>query len=306
MKKYLSIITTLIFVIGLALGAIYLKKSSQTEESELRYDIGVFTQQKRCARHPNFLKKLKIPQPLAIDLSQQNYKGLAFLYGKGLKEALHLQTWEKFDHFSTYALDPQGTMYLSPMPFISIKENTFAFQKNIYSLNSDSGKLSLWMRLDEVNSGLNNPYGIISLVYDCDDHTLWVSAIDESDYHSEKGVIYQIDVKRKLILQRVEGIDALSIALLRTSKGKYLLYGSARESGMFAIKMLKGTVAKPVKLFELPLANEYIRKIKVRKQNLLEIQTIPFSYSLVAETSSQLRHNYKISWNQELHKWIFK
>lgn len=305
MKQYLSIILAVSVVIVFALLAIYFK-NSEVKREELSFNIGNFGKQKSCARHPNFLQKLKIPQPIAIDLSQQNHKGLAFLYGRGLKEALHLKTWEKFDHFSTYALDSKGNMYLSPMPFISIKKNTFAFQRNIYTLDTDSGNLSVWMRLDEVKSGKNNPYGIISLVYDCDDHTLWVSAIDESHYAQQKGVIYQIDIQSKKVVQRLEGIDALSLQLIKTTYGKYLLYGSARESGLFALKLESNIMAKPTKLFELPVANQYIRKIRIRANNGLELQTIPFAYSLVAETSSKVRNTYEVIWDSKIERWVFQ
>jgi hypothetical protein len=306
MKKYLSVLLALLLVLLLAFGAVYFKQERQTEVQESTLNIGTFTKQNRCARHPSFLQKLKIPQPIAIDLSQQNHKGLAFLYGQGLKEALHLKSWEKFDHFSTYALDPKGNTYLSPMPFISIKKNTFAFQKNIYKLDTNSGNLSVWMTLDEVKSGKNNPYGVISLIYDCDDHTLWVSAIDESHYAQQKGVIYQIDIQSKKILQRLEGIDALSLQLVKTNYGKYLLYGSARENGLFALKLESNVMAKPTKLFELPVANEYIRKIRIRDNNRLNLQTIPFSYSLVAETSSKVRNSHTVFWDTKNKVWRFK
>jgi hypothetical protein len=304
MKQYLSVIFAVSVVVVFALLAIYVK-NSEAKREELGFNIGNFGKQKSCARYPNFLQKLKIPQPIAIDLSQQNHKGLAFLYGRGLKEALHLKTWEKFDHFSTYALDSKGNMYLSPMPFISIKKNTFAFQKNIYTLDTDSGNLSVWMHVDEVQAGKNNPYGIISLVYDCDDHTLWVAAIDESHYAQQKGVIYQIDIQSKKVVQRLEGIDALSLQLLKTNYGKYLLYGSARESGLFALKLEQDVIGEGIKLFNLPVANEYIRKIRIRDDNRLELQTIPFSYSLVAETSSKVRNRHTVFWDTKNKAWRF-
>jgi len=306
MKQYLSLIFALSMVVVLALLAIYFK-NSEVKREELRFNLGNFAKQKSCARHPSFLEKLKIPQPIAIDLSQQNHKGLAFLYGQGLRETLYFKPWGAFDHFSTYALDPTGRMYLSPMPFISIKPNTFAFQENIYCLESDSGNLAVWMHLDEVKSGKGNPYGIIALDYDCDDHTLWVSAIDESDYGSQKGVIYHIDIEHKKILRGIEGIDALSLELLKTKDGnKYLLYGSARESGLFALHLKEDGVSDSVKLFDLPVANEYVRKIKVREDNLLEIQTIPFSYSLVAQTATSVRKNYEVMWHSKSKEWVFQ
>lgn len=307
MKKYLPIIISLLLVLVVAFVTVWQKNSTVIEKEKVN-DIGTFLKQQSCAKHPNFLNKLKIPQPIAIDLSQQQHKGLAFLYGQGLGKAVHLKTWEKFDHFSTYALDSKGNMYLTPMPYISVKEKTFEFQQSIYMLDSNSGNLSVWMTLDEVRAGGNNPYGVISLDYDCDDHTLWVSAIDETDYDTNRGVIYHIDVESKKILQRVEGIDALSVRLVRSSQGKYLLYGSARKSGLFALKVEASmSVNKSIQLVELPNANEHIRKIKVRANNTLELQSIPFSYTLIAQTSQgQDRKFYGLKWDNTTSVWKLK
>ena len=304
MKKYLPIVISLLLVLVVAFVAVW-QKNSMVVEKEKVNDIGTFLKQQSCAKHPSFLNKLKIPQPIAIDLSQQQHKGLAFLYGQGLSKAVHLKTWEKFDHFSTYALDPNGNMYLTPMPYISVKEKTFEFQKSIYKLDSNSGKLSVWMSLDEVKAGGNNPYGVISLDYDCDDHTLWVSAIDETNYRTQRGVIYHIDVKSKKVLQRIEGVDALTVRLLRSTQGKYLLYGSARENGLFALKIEESMTAdKSMKLVELPNASEHIRKIKVRAKNRIELQTIPFSYSLIAQTTEgEDRNYYWLKWDENTFLW---
>jgi len=304
MKKYLSIFFSLFLVATLALVAVWQKESVVVDKKV--HHIGNFSKHQSCGRHPNFLNKLKIPQPIAIDLSQQHHKGLAFLYGHGLRQALHLKAWEKFDHFSTYALDAKGNIYLTPMPYISVKVQTFEFQKSIYKLDSNSGKLSVWMRFDEVTAGANNPYGIISLDYDCDDDSLWVSAIDETDYRTQRGVIYNIDVASKKVLQRIEGVDALTVRLIRSSQGKYLLYGSARKSTLFALKIEASMDAKnSIRLVDLPNANEHIRKIKVEAKNRLELQTIPFSYTLISQTSQgQERVYYLLKWNESTASWV--
>ena len=303
LKKYLPIVLALIIVSIGALWAVQKKNSSKVQEKP--FDIGTFTRTRGCARHPNFLAKLRVPQPIAIDLSQQNYKGLAFLYGQGLRQAVHLKTWEAFDYFSTYALDPKGNMYLTPMPFVSVKEKTFEFQKNIYFLDTNSGNLLVWMSLDEVKATPNNPFGVIAVVYDCDDSTLWVSTIDESSYDKGRGVIYHIDIASKKILQRVERIDALSLTLLKSTKGKFLLMGDARKSQLLAMEIREGrAVDNPIKLLKLPNTLEHIRKIKVRGENLLELQTIPFSYTLIAQTSGEDdRRYYRATWRSSEHFW---
>ncbi len=306
MKKYLPIIISLLVVAGVAFVVIN-KKNTQTKEAvvEKKFTIENFNKQKSCARHPQFLKQLKVTQPITIDLSQQQFKGLAFLWGKNFSKVIHPKAWETYEHFSTYALDEVGNAYLAPMPFISIKPTTFNLQKNIYRLDSKTGKLDIFMNFDDVHPSASNPYGIISLVYDCDDHTLWVSAIDESDYKSQKGVIYHVDVKSKRVLQRVEGFDALTITLLKSEKGKFLLAGSARENALYAYAIENKTLSKNAeRILELPSAQEHIRKINVRGQNLLELQTIPFSYTLIAQTSEgSERNHYSAKWDSSSLTW---
>ncbi len=307
LKKYLPIVIA-IFIVSIGALWVISKKNSKKIKEEKIFDIGTFNRIRGCGRHPNFLAKLRVPQPIAIDLSQQRYKGLAFLYGRGLHQAVHLKTWEAFDYFSTYALDPRGNIYLSPMPFVSIKPKTFEFQKNIYFLDTNSGNLSVWLSLDEVKATPNNPFGVIALVYDCDDNTLWVSAIDESSYSKSRGLIYHIDIASKKILQRIKGVDALSLALLKSSKGKFLLMGDARKSQLLAMKIKESrALVTPIKLLELSNSLEHIRKIKIKGENLLELQTIPFSYTLIAQTSDgEDRKYYKAVWQRNVLSWKFK
>ncbi len=306
LKKYLPIIISLMMVSVVAVFVVKSKKSQvEVMVKETQSNIGNFDTLRSCARHPEFLQYLKVTQPITIDLSQQQFKGVAFLWGENFSKAIHPKQWEQFEHFSTYALDEMGNAYLAPMPFISIKPTTFNLQKNIYKLDSVTGKISIFMNFDEVHPSANNPYGIISLVYDCDDQTLWVSAIDESNYREQKGVIYHINPKTKTILQRIEGFDALTLHLVKSNNGKYLLAGSARENALYAYGIENAKiVTSSIKLLELPSANEHIRKIKIMGKNLLELQTIPFSYTLIAQTSTNAQRNhYNVKWNDSMATW---
>jgi len=304
-KKYLPILISLLIVVLVAFMVIV--KKSEEPMVKIKETMGEFKKQSSCVRHPQFLSTLNITHPVTIDLSQQQFTGLAFLYGKNFSQVLHPKAWKNFEHFSTYALDKKGNVFLAPMPFISIKPTTFNLQKNIYKLDSLTGKISIFIHFDEVLPSASNPYGIISLVYDCDDDTLWVSAIDESNYREEKGVIYHIDIKSKKILQKIEGTDALTLRLLKSKNGKFLLAGSARKNALYAFKIEQQEIVQnsKIKLLELPSANERIRKIKIRKENILELQTIPFSYTLVAETSDKNeRREYRVEWDSRKFKFL--
>jgi len=303
MKRYTPIFISIAIVL-VSFMTIYQIKNSHTKK--IIEKIGSFTKTKNCIRYPQFLYRLKIPKPIAIDLSQQHYKGFAFLFGHNLQRAVHLKEWEKFDYFGGYALDRVGDMYLAPMPFISVKATTFNLQKNIYRLDSQTGKLAIWKTIDEVKASSSNPFGIISLVYDCDDNSLWVSAIDESDYFHSRGVIYHIDIASKQILQKLSGVDALSLQLLYSSTGKYLLAGLANKNRLIAYKIEKDKLLdRAITLLELPNSDEHIRKISIVGQNLLRLQTIPFSYNLIAQTDNEqsIRRNYNAFWDTKSSKW---
>ncbi|HIC77742.1 MAG TPA: hypothetical protein EYP02_01045 [Sulfurovum sp.] len=307
MSKYFSILLSLFVLIVVTFVVVNLK-SERVDIIKIP-DIGEFEKKKTCAIQPLFLTKLRVPQPIAVDLSQQQYRGVAFLFGPNLSQSVHPKSWKRFDHFSSYILDPKGHMYLTPMPYITVEPNTFEFQKSIYKLNSNSGKLDIWTTLDEVKAGANNPFGLIALDYDCADDTLWVSAIDESSYTEAKGIIYHIDVQSKKILQRVEVIDALSVKLLESKKGKYLLTGSARDNKLYAYEIKNRELSStPIELLELPDFNERVRKINIMGKNSLRLETIPFTYTLIAETGEEqsVRENYDVKWNPNLTVWEIK
>jgi len=307
MRRYIPIFISILLV-SILFSFIYNIKNSKPKEIKKEFNIGNFEKKDSGARYPKFLYKLKVKQPIAIDLSQQRFKGIAFLFGSGLRGAIYKKTWGKFDYFGNFALDKNGNTYLTPMPFISIKSTTFNLQKNIYKLDSKSGKLSIWKSIDEVTPSSTNPFGIISIEYDIDDNSLWISAIDKSDYKIQRGRIYHIDIKTKEILQKIEGYDLLSLKIIKTDRGKFLLGGSARENIVYAFEINKTKVSKtPKKLFSLYDINERARKISIFKSNHLLIKTIPFSYNLIAQTQQgSIRKSYDFYFDIKLKKWNFK
>jgi hypothetical protein len=293
-------------VVGAMFSVVAYKKNSR-KQVVLKNEIfqGEFSSTRACRRSPHFLQQLKIQQPVVIDLSQQRFKGIAFHHGARLEKTLHSKLWENFESFGTYTLDEKGNLYIAPMPFISITPNTFDFQKNIYQLDSLTGKLSIFMRFEDVVPGPGNPYGIHTLVYDCEDKTLWVAAIDETDYQTQKGVIYHVDPNTRTILQRVEGFDALTLNIVQTTQAKYLLAGSASDSGLHAFTIKNGSLSSsPIKLLELSSANHHIRKIKIKANNHLELQAIPFSYTLIAQSAQQYRVIYAAKWDNTASQWV--
>ena len=310
MKKFLPILSAFVLVLLLASIVIYKKNranSALITQKNISNNIGIFGKQKGCARLPLFLRYSKIPQPVMIDLSQKRFDGIALLYGDNFKKVLHPKQWEQYDHFSTYALDPKGNIYLIPTPYVSIKPTTFNLQKNLYILDSKSGRVSIFMHFDDITPNPNNPYGLTAIAYDCDDATIWLASIDKSDYSGQKGTIYHINPQTKETLQKLKGFDLLTMSIIKSDKGKYLLAGSARDNGLYAFPIVNNSISsKPIKLLELPNPNEHIRKIKAIDNNTLQLQAIPFSYSLIAQSAKKDRTIYIASYDPETKKWRVK
>jgi len=304
MKKYIPILIS-IFLVSILSLLVYNIKNSKEKEIEKEFNVGDFKRVSSGVRYPYFLYKYGITPPIAIDLSQQRFKGIAFLFGKGLRRVIHKKSWERFDYFGSYALDRDGNLFLTPMPFISIKPTTFNLQKNIYKLDSKNGKLSIWKNIDEVIPSPTNPFGIIAIEYDIKNHSLFISAIDKSDYNTQRGRLYYIDIKTKKILQKIEGYDLLSLKLIDTNRGTFLLGGSARENIVYAFEINKTKISKvPKKLFSLYDINERARKITIYKDNHLLIKTIPFSYNLIAQTQNgSIRKSYDFSYDKNISMW---
>jgi len=305
MRRIFPIVLSLSILVGLAWVVAY-KKEHHYSAVHIA-NIGEIEPTRICMRLPKFLIAQHIFQPVMIDLSQKRHKGIALLYGKHFAKTLHPKQWEQYGYFSTYTLDNRGNIYLIPTPFISITPTTFSLQKKLYKLDTDTGKLTIFMDFQDVRPSPRNPYGLNAIAYDCRDQSLWVAAIDESDYRMQRGVIYHIDPATKTVTHRLEGVDALSLALAHTTQGAFLLVGSARDNGLYACRITPRGIAPATKLFDLPDPNAHIRKIKIRSKNRMEIQAIPFTYSLIAQASKQDRIYYDVVWNPNGQQWkIYK
>jgi hypothetical protein len=292
-------------IVGIIFSSVvYIKNQEKKAIKIVELFQGEFSKKQSCGIAPRFLQQLNIRQPVIIDLSQNRFKGVAFHHGENMEQTLHSKAWEYYESFGTYTLDEQGNLYLAPMPHINTTPSTFELQKNIYYIDSATGKLAIFMHIDDVFPDSNNPYGIHTLVYDCEDKTLWIAAIDETNYQGQKGVIYHVDPKTKTILQRVNGFDAHTLNILQTTKAKYLLAGSAIDNALYAYQIIDGSLSSsPVKLLELTNSNDHIRKIKIKENNYLELQITPFSYALIVQTTKNYRTLYDAKWNSVVSEW---
>lgn len=299
MRRLLPFVVMVLLVLSAI--AVYIAKEGYRAPKQVSAPFAVanLKDPNSCIKLPPFLAKLHISNPVLIDLSQQRFKGLALLFDKQFSKALHPKQWEQYGHLGTYALTQKGDIYLTPMPYISIQKSTFNLQKNLYKLDGKTGKLSIGMHFEDVEPNANNPYGIVSLAYDCSDHTLWVGAIDETSYRGERGVIYHIDPEKQKILEKIAGVDALSLKVLVAEGKKYLFVGSAYKPELSVIDLSAKKRYESRKLIELPDPTLRIRKIKRVDADTIKLEAIPFGYTLLAQSDAEYRKIFFVDFDKE-------
>ncbi len=307
MKKFLPIVIVLAILAG-ASYFLLLKEDSTNQRSKAEvkeYKFSEFNRVRGCSSMPLFLYKAGVKRPV-IDLSQEKFTGIAFYYDN-FKKVLHKKSWERFEYLGTYAIDRGGNIYLTPNPFISIKPTTFNLQKAIYKLDSINGELTRWLEISDIKPNQNNPYGLISIAYDCDDGSLYASAIDKSSYKGSFGRVYKINPKDKSYKKVIDNFDALTITVLKSKDKKYLLAGSAMDNSLYAFEFKGKSLDKAAnRLLSLPNPELHIRKIKVVGKNTLQLEAIKFSYSLIAASDNKKRVIYIATYNPTTNRWSIK
>ncbi len=225
------------------------------------------------------------------------------------------QSWNKMTgYIGTFDRDRQGDIYVFPLPYVSLTKNPPAKQNQLYVIDSKTAEISLFMKLpseDAPNS--KNPFGVMGLYYDCDTGSLYVSTLAGTKPMQEKGAIYQIDVKTKKILSKLEHTDAIGVGVFNTSNGKKLYFGSARDSGLYSIGLDGQGHFSGEKKFELSLSqikggdSTVIKKIILSKKKdkfTMSLKEIEFGFRLLAE-NRPFKKRYNFEWNKESSKWVF-
>ena len=305
MKKFLPIVVVVAILAGASYFLLFKDDSKVSKVEVKNFKFSEFNRVKSCASMPRFLYKAGVKRPV-IDLSQEKFTGIAFYYNN-FRKVLHKKSWERFEYLGTYAIDRVGNIYLTPNPFISIKPTTFNLQKAVYKLDSINGELTRWLVIDDIKPTQNNPYGLISIAYDCNDGSLYVSAIDKSNYKGSFGRIYKINPKDKSYKKVIDNFDALTLYILKTKDKKYLLAGSAMDNALYAFEFKgKNLDTTPHKLLSLPNPELHIRKIKAIGKNTLQLEAIKFSYSLIAASDKKKRVIYIATYNPNTNRWSVK
>jgi hypothetical protein len=154
-----------------------------------------------------------------------------------------------------------------------------------------------------------NPYGLLGINYDCQDHFLVASTVAGSDRYNERGVIYLINPINKKATDSIKNFDAMGLGFaLDELRKKRLYYGSARTGNIFSVivnskgKIEKKTIRKELSLEGYgPRGDDKARKIKFSGNQLL-VSGTAFNYNLQA-ASEKPETLYTFIWLAKEKKW---
>jgi hypothetical protein len=241
-----------------------------------------------CSSRPKFVDKLGISENASFTTSDRFDKGLLLLYSQnGQQKEYADPTYSSAGSLGEIEVDEQGNTYVHPIPYINLLDNPLTERTTIWRVSTDSGKMEKWVTLpadSSVSSDLQNPYGIMSLYYDCSSKALYANTLNGSDKLGQHGKIYKIDIKSKKISQIYSGQDLFGIVGASMGKQKYLLAGDIRSNRLLALdldssKMSLLSSYTPKGLY----IDSRVKKITQDKQTKdIVITLLPFDYSLAA------------------------
>ena len=268
-----------------------------------------------CRTVPKFISSLKMRKPSLDSRQQDGSMGLLIRDFAKKDTSWQHKSWEKSGYIGAFDRDKQGHIYVVPMPYVSLLVNKPEEQNQIYRIDSSTAKMSLFMKLPtKTQPNARNPFGAMGLFYDCDTNSLYVSSLAGSQPMKEMGVIYQIDLKTKKIVSKLENTDAIGIGVFNDETGKKLYFGSARNSNLFSIALDNEGHFSGEKRYELSLSqikggdSTVIKKVQFAKKNsqfYMILKEIEFGFRLLAENNTH-KKKYNFQRDKTSHKWVFK
>ncbi len=271
-----------------------------------------------CKQMPVFVKKMGFP-PGASFFSTNHTRKMGLLLKQSteannpnsaiIKEYQH-PSWQKGGWLAPIVLDEIGNIYVSPAPFVNIYNNPNNNSNTIYQVNSTTGIMDEWLRLPPADSTIQNPYGIIGMVYLCEAKVLYVSTIAGSDRNNERGVIYAISIIEKKIIDKITAVDAMGMGISYMEGKRKLYFGTGRSSDIFSVTLdEKGKFAdKPVNSFSINnlgvRGDDKVRRIFNNPDGSLTVAGFEFNYNLVAAREKQ-ETPYQFMYSEEDGKWVF-
>ena len=301
----------------LAILSLFLSQSKTSEVKSVVVEIKPYPQGlvNSCRKLPSFIKGLKMEAPSLDSTQAKGSMGLVIRDISKKNKIWQHSSWQQTGFIGSFDRDKEGNIFVSPLPNISLLKNPAETQNRLYKIDKDTAEMTLFMELPAHNfPNSKNPFGIMAMAFDCDTESLYVSSIAGSGPKRENGVIYQIDLKTKKIMSRLENTDAFGLNVFNHKKAKKLYFGSAREPHIFSVELNKEGKLIGQKNYELSLTElqggdtTVVKKISfgtIKKQYVMNIKETEFGFRLFAN-NKLFEKTYVFALNQDTNDWSFK
>lgn len=244
--------------------------------------------------------------PAYINKSKFNLKTAGFSTSVKRKPGLHLvdvtsenntwqdPSWSSVGSLGPVVLDEKGNAYVVPVPAVNTLNNYAKNQNNLYKVDATTGKLNLLCSLEKYgDSSIQNPFGLMGLIYDCENHLLYVSSVYGSLPDNENGAIYVINPEDGKVLDVLKNTDAMGLGLANLNGQKRLFFGSARNAELWSITLDEEGKFDGKKRLEFsingvgPRGDDRIRKIRFTPDAKIQLYGVEFYFNLIAPTEKQ-------------------
>ncbi|MGH1542582.1 MAG: hypothetical protein ACRBHB_19315 [Arenicella sp.] len=273
----------------------------------------------RCSKIPPFIAGLGLQQPVAIDTLQSVYPGLLVRELQHQQRFFQHPSWTGTGHVGSTVRDAAGNIYVIPFPSVGLDTNPMEKRNTVYKVDAVSAKMDILLHLPMGSEhSTRNPFGTMGLAIDCDTNSLYVSSVADSTPQQEEGVIYQIDLDTKRIVDKWKNTDAIGLTVFNFADEKRLYFGSARSSSVFSVQLdATGGFAQPnaSARHELSLAtikngnSTQARKFNFSRddsgQVILTVVETEFGFRMTAETGRRFKH-YPFVLNKDKKRWEYQ
>ncbi len=196
-----------------------------------------------CARAPEFPRRFGFDSRTALLTSSESRKVGLFLVDKSSPDperykSFQHPSWRQAGQLGKIIFDDAGNVYSHPAPHVNLIDNPPGKSNTIYQLASGSGEMKLWKELPcPASISDENPFGILSLAYSCENKGIYASSVMGSTRHEERGKIYFLSQATGEIVSTLDNFDGFGMAVATIKNRKVLLLGHARSSHVFAVDL---------------------------------------------------------------------
>ena len=301
--KYLIYVAACCFFISLS------SCEEEMSEEEIR-TIGVTS----CRRLPVFSKNTGlIPNRTAYSTEGTRKAGILMIEipanpNDTISKTYQHPSWSQHGYMGSVSTDDFGNAYTYPIPVVNTLNLTPEKLNTIYKIDYHSGELATWLKLPMTSVDKSNPYGLLGIYFDCHGKKIYASSVMSSSSEAENGIIYVIDPATNKVIDQLENVDAMGLAVVGIDDKKKLFIGSARTPHIQSIELTKEGKFKGKLQYEAtldllgPRGDDRARKIRFDKNRNMIVHGVEFNFSLAAQ-SEKPETVYRFSKINDEGKW---